>query len=478
MNTPTGKLPLENRPLERSLLGTLIADTHLFWQIKARANPDLFTTPLHQRIATIMHRLAESGREFSVAAIVSRLGDANDDQGFSPEGYLATLVSEEAGASEVHDHLEDLEEMFARRQMMRLGEVLMRGAREDNGMSATERLEAAKASVEQIADPLGSGARTIYEVGQRVLARTQDASNREAPVGLDLGLKCLQDLTGPLMPGRVYTLAGPPGSGKSALAFQVATNVAASLHMETGKPLVVKFDSLEMDGEELAERDLAARTGISAEKIERASVNVEELEQLYEASEQTRPIALHIDSATHQTITMIRSKAMRLKRLRGLDLLVVDHLLYISRPASRKPEHEQIRDVMQGVKQLAKDLGIPIMLLAQLKKEYSDIPWNMMRRPRAGDLYGGSAVEQESDVVIFVHRPEYILKRSEPESGAKDYAEWEAMEVKWRGLAEIVLAKRRGGAQAGVRRAWFDGPRTTFSDSQPRIVLDHPETLF
>jgi replicative DNA helicase len=464
--------------MERGVLGALIADTQSFWTVKGRCKPDLFVVPLHQAIVGVMHRLAESNREFSVAAIVSKLGDEATSDGFSPEGYLATLVSEEADASELPEHFGDLEDMYARRQMIRLGEVLMRGARDDNGLSALERLEAAKAAVDQIADPLGVGSRTLYEVQQRVLAKTQDASNREAPVGLNVGLKCVQDLTGPLMPGRLYTLGGPPGSGKSALAFQLATNVGADLDPATGRPLVVKFDSLEMDGEELGERDLAGRTGISADKIERASVNVDELEQLYEASEQVRSMALHIDSATHQSAQMIRSKAMRLKRLRGLDLLVIDHLLYIARPASRKPEHEQIREVMQSIKQLAKDLNIPVVLLAQLKKEYSDIPWQQMRRPRAGDLYGGSSVEQESDVVIFVHRPEYILKRSEPDKGSKEWTEWEAAEIKWRGLAEVVLAKRRGGAQGGVRRAWFDGPKTMFSDTAPRIPLSEPETLF
>ena len=454
------RLPLENKPMERAVIGALIADTQAFWTVKDKAKADLFTTDVHREIVKVLHAIADTGRDFSIPAIISRMNSAEQDGGFSPEGYLATLVSEEAAGGLLFDHFSDLEEMWARRQMMALGDSLIRSARDDNGLSAIERLDAAKVAVDRIADPLGTGVRHVYDIGQRLLARVQDASNGEHTVGLDIGLKSMQDLTGPLMPGRLYVMAGPPGSGKSALAYQVTEFVS-----RTNRAL---FDSLEMDGEELAERDLASRTGISADKIERASVNLAELAKLYDASYEHRSLGLHIDSTTGQSVSQIRSKAMRLKRLEGLDLLVIDHLLYIPRPDKKMGEFEGIRANMQGLKQMAKDLKIPVIVLTQLKKEFGEGPWNMLRRPNVNDLYGGSAVEQEADVILFVHRPEYLLGRKEPDKGAKDFMDWEAKYLVSKGKAELLLGKRRGGAPAGVRTCYFDGPRVLFTDQPSR----------
>lgn len=422
-----------------------------------------------------MFDVADAGRSFTIGAVVARL-PVEDDPDYSPEGYLATVVSDAAPAASLVDELTDLSDMWARRAMMKLGEDLIRTSRDDNGMSAIERLDSAKNRVDALADPLGSGAKHIAHISDRLLARVQDASNRELSIGLNVGLKAMQDITGALMPGRVYLLAGPPGSGKSALAYQVAEHVAQT------EPVL--FESHEMEADELAERDLASRTGISAERIERASVNVEELEALYDAADQHRSLQLHIDASSSMTANMIRSQAIQLKRTEGLSLLVIDHLLYIQ-PADRKMgEFQAIRANMQAVKRIAKDLSIPVLILSQLKKEYSDGTWQQVRRPNVGDLYGGSAVEQEADVILFAHRPEYLLRRKEPAKDAKDHAEWETALEKVAGKAELLIGKRRGGAGYGHRICYFDAPRVKFADVAPSVfeprnpLFDDQEILF
>ena len=455
-----GKLLLENPPLERAVLGTMISDTNFFWAMKDRARPELFTVTIHRRICGILHLLAEEGRDLNVPAVISRLAVDRDNSTFSPEGYLATLVADEASAEQAPDFLRDLEDMWARREMAKLGSELIRQSTADTGMDAMARLEDAQSKMESLGDPMGTSVRHIAQVAQVMMDRVAAASEAEKTVGLAPGLKAVQDLTGALMPGRVYTLAGPPGSGKSALAQQIAKHVAGT------DPAL--FISIEMEDEEIAERDLAGTTGITTDKIERAALNFDEVDLLYEEVAKLSKSKLYVDSTSNATVARIRAKAMRMKRLKGLSLLVIDHLLYIERPDRRMGEFEGIRANMQALKKLAKDLGIPILLLTQLKKEFGEGPWQQMRRPNVNDLYGGSAPEQESDIVIFVHREEYLLGRKEPAKDAKDREDWQTKMDEVKGKAELVLAKRRGGAGFGVRTLWFEGPRLRFYDQAPR----------
>ena len=259
------KLPLENPALERAVLGSLL-DTDTFWRMKDRARPELFTVIMHTRICGILHVLAEEGRDLNIPAIISRLSfEENGD--FSPEGYLATLMADEADPDHLSEHFRDLEDMWARREMARLGQELIKQSTADSGLDAMARLEAAKEKMSNLGDPLGTSVRHVAVVAQELIDRVGEAAAKEQTVGLDVGLKGLQDLTGPLMPGRLYILAGPPGSGKSALAYQVSEYAART------EPVLV--EEIEMSSEELVERDLASRTGISAEKIERAALNDE-----------------------------------------------------------------------------------------------------------------------------------------------------------------------------------------------------------
>lgn len=461
------RIPLENHALERAVLGSLLGDTNMFWQLKDRAREELFTVVTHGRIVRIMHQLVEEGRELSVPAVITRLG-REDDSNFSPEGYLATLLADEADPDQLTDHFRDLEDMWARRKMAKLGQELIKQSTEDNGLDAMGRLEKAREDIDSMGDPMGTTVQHISTIAQNLINRVSAASDREEAVGLPVGLKNVQDLTGPLMPKRLYTIAGPPGSGKTALAYQIAAFIAQE------QPVL--FEEIEMGEEEMVERDLAGRTGIGADKIERAALNSDEIDLLFDEALKLADLKLYIDGSTGITVAQIRAKAMRMKRLKGLSGVFVDHLLYIQPPSTGKRdggnEFAGIRANMQALKKMAKDLEIPVVVLAQLKKEFGEGPWNMMRRPNVNDLYGGSAVEQESDVVLFVHREEYLLGRKEPAQDAKDRAEWQLKMDNVRGKAELVLGKRRGGTGFGVRTLYFEGPRVRFSDQAPRTSID------
>lgn len=440
--------------MERAVLGAMIDNVDALWRLKDRFRVDLFTKPLHRSICAAMHALADENRELSIPSVISKL--ASDSDNFSPEGYLATLMADDADPDELADNLSDLESMWSRREMSRLGQELIKQSTEDNGLDPEARLEAAKAAVQAIGDPLGSSVRSAAAIAQTVVARLNESMLQETVMGLEVGLKAVQDLTGPLMDGRMYVIAGPPGSGKSALAYQIGEFVSHK------HPVLI--EEIEMDGEELIQRDLASRTGISADRIERAAISEDEFETIANSAQKLNSLLLYIDGASNPTFAQIKAKAMRMKRIKGLRLLILDHLLYVAPMDKKANEFANIRLNLQALKKLARDLEIPVIVLSQLKKEYGEGTWQQIRRPNVNDLYGGSAIEQEADVVIFVHREEYLLHRKEPDKDAKDRADWEIRRDQKAGLAELVLVKRRGGKGYGVRTLTFNGPSVRFSD--------------
>ena len=464
------KAPLENIPQERAVLGALLADTRAFWTYKERVRPGLFALATHIRIAEIMHALHEGGREVTIPAVVGKMPDGDED--WSPAGYLATLVADEAEPEDLSDNIADLEQMWGRRQMMKLGADLMRQATEDSNKDVAGRLEAAMEQMEGLTDPASASLRRAGDIAEGLLHRVQEASMNEQIIGLDVGLAGLQQLIGQLMPSRLYLVPGSSGSGKSALAQQVAGYVSE-------KHPVLYFQH-EMEDEEMIERELASETGITADRIERAAVNDTEMEKLWGAAMDMRTKRLFIDARTNLTVPQMLATAMRMQRMKGLAAIFIDHLLLVRAADKRKGEFEGLRANLQAVKQMAKKLKVPVVLLTQLKGSYGEGGWQQIRKPTINDIYGGSANEHDPDVILFVYREEYLLRTKEPPENDPKRAEWEARLNEVEGTAQLILAKRRGGKGAGTRTVFFDGPRTRFSDSKPKHVTyrrDEPDLL-
>lgn len=457
-----------NGPAERAALGAFLKDVLLFHQFKDRVVPALFFNGSHQRIVKIMHGLADAGREFSVSAIAGRVPD-DQAHGMSAEGYLSVLISEATDPADLHEAVADLEELCAARQMADLGQALVSGAFEDNGLSARERLDKARASIDLIGDRMTTQAAHVHDVSERMMARIVDAYQAEKTVGMRSGLKALDDLIGPAMPGQVIVLASPPGGGKTSLAWKMARKFADEMPG--------CFFSQEMEPEELTARDLSQQTGIPSHKIESATLDADEIERLGDASRLLKGSMLYVDGEPGLNHMQIRNRAYRLRRTHGCGFIFIDHLLYCGRTEKRQTTLDAIGENMKGFKHLAKKMKIPVFVLAQLTKEFAAGKWQDIRRPLVSDIYGGAQVEHDSDVIAFIHRPSVMLERKKPQDGAKDMGDWEAERLKWEGLAEISLGKRRGGAGYGHRTCFFDGPTMMFSDMKQAQRKPHDAVL-
>lgn len=450
----------QNLEAERGLLGVLMDRNDMLFEVSGLLDKADFIETAHGDLYLLMRDMIEKGEDAKPSTLMFDMGQNADIGGITAIEYMNLLLREAPDASVAKTFAKTIHDLALRRRLIAVIE-----AHRDEAFSAPATISAAEieSRYHAAASTLFSrvqdlGVRPLAEIGRAVLEQTQAALSSGASRGHSSGLKALDDLWGPLLPGRLHCISGASGSGKTALAYQIGRHVAAS------DPVLVQ--SIEMDGEELATRDISTWSGISGPTIERAAMNPDEFERMIAAQETQRDVKLYIDSGKRPTVGSIRGKAMRMKRMTGLSGLIIDHLRYI-RPANPKQDlFEGQHDILQELNAVADDLGIWIILLCQMRAGYGGEP--KVREPNVGDIFNSGVVEQESDALLIVHREEFMLARRKP-SEDKDVPEWEERMLKARGKATLLLQKRRGGGGYGRREIGFEAERTLFTDMLPKF---------
>jgi replicative DNA helicase len=275
---------------------------------------------------------------------------------------------------------------------------------------------------------------------------------------------------GGLQPSDLIILAGRPGMGKTALATNVAYNVARAWdgevrpdgHMATINGGIVGFFSLEMSAEQLATRIIAEQTAIPSNKIRRGAIDEADFEKIKDVSIELQNLPFYVDETGGLSIGQLAARARRLKRQRGLDLLVIDYLQLLVGSSHRANEgrvHE-ITEITTRLKALAKELNIPILALSQLSRQ---VEARDDKRPQLSDLRESGSIEQDADVVLFVFREEYYLENRKPREGTAEFAEWEKQITDAHGRAEIIIGKQRHGP-TGTVELQFEAEVTRFAN--------------
>jgi replicative DNA helicase len=297
-------------------------------------------------------------------------------------------------------------------------------------------------------------------------------------VGVATGFIDLDKKLGGLHPSDLVILAGRPGMGKTSLATNIAFNAARTYVPGVGPNgqkiaddgAVVGFFSLEMSAEQLATRILAEESGVSSDRIRRGEVRKDNFDRFVAVSQQLATLPLYIDDTPALSIAALRTRARRLKRQQGLDLIVIDYL-QLMRPsnATRGPENrvQEISEITRGLKAIAKELNVPIVALSQLSRQ---VEQREDKRPQLADLRESGSIEQDADVVMFIFREEYYRGR-EPKKGENDtqeefnkkYQEWQNDMEKIHGMAEVIVEKQRHGP-TGTIKLKFEGEITKFSN--------------
>lgn len=473
---------LEAPQAEKIILGAFLNSETEFWNWYERLEDIDFTAPINQRVFRAMRALALQNRSLAPSIIVGVMekGDTGDK---SPGPYMHTIKGEARGVLNLDTFVEKVKECSMRRLLLKVSQGISELATKGSVDASADRLieEAmalvGSASNQRTRDTLKSAGDVALTVVDQMIETVQGKRSS----GLMTRLAEINELIGPLMPGEFIVLAGATSSGKTALMAQIMEDIAVGREGQEGVP--VGMIQAEMTAEAVVRRWVAQRAGVPAYAIANGSVNRAEDEKVLAAAESMRGLPLHIDAERGISLSGMIAKARRLKRRHGIQMLIIDHVREIvpDRKAKGDNEFQHIADVVQASGNLAGELGIPVILGAQLKRDPAsrDIKTAAdIRLPNLGDVWGGSAIEQKADTVLFVHRPQYYLERAEPAQSARHYEDWQKDLDRWKGKAQLVVAKRRGGEGYGLREVGFIGAFTQFTSLRKAdISEDNQEAL-
>lgn len=464
MNRPFRKeeqLPppaLANESAEMAVLGKLLIDGRLWFDIADRLTLEHFSSARHRAIFKALQTLAARGSPLLKQLVPSCIGDdQRDDIGLEP--YLAALISE-APQESIGDFVDAVIEAATRRQVIQESETLADKMRAASFGETREILQDAIGRLSVAGSDSADDGAAFGDVLEGVVDCTNEILTTDGDVGLKTGLTALDELIGPMMPGQLIVIAGSAGMGKTSLALQVCVMVA-----QQGIP--VEIFSLEMAADELGRRALSSFSEISSDKIAEANLTNHEMEKLVDAQRRFKDLPIYVDDRPSPLTSTLLSRAARAQAKRSVRLFVTDHMRKVRPDNPRADERVRLEQTVADHKNMAKRLKVPWILLSHISRvDVSGVKTATdIRRPTMASLYGSSAVENEADAVVFVHRPGVILEDVKPADGAKHKPEWEADLLHWSGRAELILGKHRSRRGRGIRTVNFDETRTWFGEA-------------
>jgi replicative DNA helicase len=463
-----------NIEAEQALLGAVLVNNEAFYRISDFLEPRHFYEPIHQKIFELMASLIRAGKVATPVTLKTFLPTDADIAGLTPAQYLARLAAEATTVINAEDYGRTIYDHSIRRDLIRIGEDLVNAAYDAPVDSVpASQIEEAEKRLYEIAETgrYDGGFLRFSDALKDAVDLASKAYQRDGHLsGLATGLIDLDQLMGGLQPSDLVILAGRPGMGKTALATNVAYNVAVEYRgkpgadggIETVTGGIVGFFSLEMSAEQLATRVMSEQTEIPSSRIRRGDISETDFAKLAAAAQVMQSIPLYIDETGGISIAQLAARARRLKRQRGLDLMIVDYLQLLSGSTRRAREGrvQEVTEITTGLKALAKDLGVPILAISQLSRQVEN---RDDKRPQLSDLRESGSIEQDADVVLFVYREEYYLRNKEPREGSEEWFKWETDLKASENRAEIIIGKQRHGPTGTIKLS-FEPQFTRFGN--------------
>ena len=474
LETVTPALP-QNVEAEAALLGALMIDNRLVEDIQLKLKPHHFFEPLHGRIYESILRLTDSNR-IANPVTLKPLFDA--DEGMKEVGgpaYLAQLTGSGAAVIGARDFAGQVYDLALLRALIGVGRDLVEGALDTSeDVAPLAQIERAETELYKVAEEGGAEgkAKSFGEATKEALQLAEKALNSGGHLsGYTTGLDSLNSKIGGLHKSDLIIVAGRPGMGKSSLATNVGFAAAKRLlqdqedGIETAKSAgaAVALFSLEMSADQLATRVLAEQSGISSENLRMGRISQQEFRSLARAAAELQSLPLYIDDTPGLTIAALRARARRLKRQKGIGVVIVDYLQLLQgtgKGSSADNRVQEISEISRGLKQLAKELDVPVIALSQLSRA---VEQREDKRPQLSDLRESGSIEQDADIVLFIYREDYYLAARQPADDHPEIDKWREEMARVYGLAEILVAKQRHGSTGKVR-VKFDSRITKFSD--------------
>ena len=467
-NIDTSNLP-KNIEAEQALIGAILSNNKAFEKVSEFLKPQHFADSVHAKIFEIMSKLILRGHTadvitlknyFEQEGILSDVGGAN---------YLIKLADSASVMTNVEYYAQFVYDKYLRRELINTGsEIINNAFKESADLSATEQIEAAEQQLFNLSDQgeTQGGFVDFSTALTSSLGYIEQAFQKEGKIsGLPTGLEKLDYKTGGLNNSDLIIIAGRPDMGKTALATNMAYNVAE--YMSRAKNMDshdkgVAFFSLEMSADQLASRILSTVTQTAGNKMRTGELDNAEFTRIAAAVRELETIPLYIDDTPGVTINAIRTRARRLKRTKGLGLIVIDYIQLITGSSNKKNEGNRVQElseISRGLKIMAKELKVPVIALSQLNR---GVEQRDDKRPLMSDLRESGSIEQDADIVMFVYRENYYLKNEEPKQKANEtpdkfqqrIEEWKKRDRETANLAEVIIGKQRHGPTGTVKLFW------------------------
>ena len=462
-----------NIEAEQQLLGAILTNNDVYDRVASVINDSHFYDPVHARIYEVAaSRIAKN----ALASPVTMKAFLEDDPGLKELGgasYLVRLAGAAISSFAARDYAQMIYDLAVRRKLMQLGQdISAKASKVDVANEPKEQIVEA----EQALYKLGEAGQTTSGF-QSFLRAVTDAVNvanaayqREGGLaGISTGLTDMDKKLGGLHKSDLLILAGRPSMGKTSLATNIAFNIAKAYRkgqLQDGSEGavdggVVGFYSLEMSAEQLAARVLSEASEVPSEQIRRGDMTEAEFRRFVDAAKTLEACPLFIDDTPALPISQLAARARRLKREHGLDVLIVDYLQLV-RPATAKDSRvNEVSEITQGLKAIAKELDIPVVALSQLSRQVEN---REDKRPQLSDLRESGSIEQDADVVMFVFREEYYKEREKPgDHDLEAMGKWQEEMERLHGRAEVVIGKQRHGPIGSVELS-FEGRFTRFGN--------------
>ena len=448
---------------EQSVIGSILLNNEIFDEINLLINNKNFYDPMHQKIFMAIEKLIYGGMLANPITLKNYFENEKDE--LNVPNYLVKITKFSTSSRQAIEYSKLIYDLYVKRELIKISENIIDTAKlndlDNDGKSIIENFEK---SLFDLAEK-GSFSSSLVKFDEAMKMTIEMASsaykNEEGIVGVPTGLTDLDYRLGGLHKSDLLIIAGRPSMGKTALATNIAFNAAKKIQND-GRKSTIAFFSLEMSSEQLSTRILAEQSRIKSNDIRTGKISEEQFDKFIETSKNISELPLYIDETPAISIAALSNRARRIKRLYGLDMVVVDYIQLMKASNFREGRVQEISEITQGLKALAKELSVPVLALSQLSRavEHRDD-----KKPQLSDLRESGSIEQDADVVMFVYREAYYLQGKEPRPATVEHAEWQAKMNDISHLAEIIIGKQRHGPTGNVMLE-FEAMFTKFKDLQ------------
>ena len=452
-----------NIEAEQSVIGSVLLNNEIFDDINLIINSKNFYDPIHKKIFEALEKLIYGGFLANPITLKNYFEKEKDELNI-PE-YLIKITKFSSSSRQAIEYSKLIFDLYVKRELIKIsGEIIDQAKLNDLNTDGQKIIENYEKSLFDLAEK-GSFSSSLIKFDEAMRQTIDMASNayknEEGIVGVPTGLRDLDERLGGLHKSDLIIIAGRPSMGKTALATNIAFN-AAKKFQETKDKTSVAFFSLEMSSEQLSTRILAEQSRIKSNDIRRGKISEEQFDKFIETSKDISDLPLYIDETPAISVAALSNRARRIKRLYGLDLVVIDYIQLMRGTNNKDGRVQEISEITQGLKALAKELSVPVVALSQLSRA---VEQRDDKKPLLSDLRESGSIEQDADVVMFVFRESYYLKNKEPRPATVEHAEWQAKMNEISHLAELLILKQRHGP-TGTIMLEFEEMFTKFKDIQ------------